>query len=61
MDDTDIAVIEKNLLEKFFQLTDQENKLTKPNKELSSEIDRIQSALMKIRSVKSKKKSTSKT
>lgn len=52
--ETDMKVIESALLDKFWKLAKQENELPvkKSNPKLTAEIDRIQGALLKIRSGK---------
>ena len=52
--ETDMKVIESALLDKFWKLAKQENELPvkKSNPKLTAEIDRIQAALIKIRSGK---------
>jgi hypothetical protein len=52
MDDVDKETIEKSLLARFFELAQKENELGKNKKgdaKLTAEIDRIQSALRKIK------------
>jgi len=55
MEDTDIEVIERNLLARFFELAKKEHDLeAKKDAKLTAEVDKIQSALKKIRGAKNK-------
>lgn len=55
MTDSDMELVEKNFLEKFYKLAKEENDLEKKgkkNQKLSAEVDKLQDALIRIRGAK---------